>query len=133
MMESQEENNLKCEIQESNDKNEINDIDSILNNENFFQDKEFQDQFHFFDEDNLMAQHIDYFENYTVKMLHHIANYYKISKTRIKKEELIQLIIDFENNPENSELVYNRKRMWHYINELKNDSYFSKFVIFFNS
>ena len=132
-MESQQENNLIYEIQENSNKNEMNDVDSILNNENFFQDKEFQDQFQFFEEDNLMAQHIDYFENYTVKMLQHIANYYKIQKTRLKKEELIQLIIQFENNVENSEVVYNRKRMWHYVNELKNDSYFSKFVIFFNS
>lgn len=133
MMESLQENNLKYEILENPNKNEVNDVDSILNNDNFFQDKEFQDQFQFFEEDNLMAQHIDYFENYTVKMLQHIANYYKIPKSRLKKEELIQLIIQFENEPENSEIVYNRKRMWHYMNELKNDSYFSKFLIFFNS
>jgi len=132
-MESLQENNLKYEILENPNKNEVNDVDSILNNDNFFQDKEFQDQFQFFEEDNLMAQHIDYFENYTVKMLQHIANYYKIPKSRLKKEELIQLIIQFENEPENSEIVYNRKRMWHYMNELKNDSYFSKFLIFFNS
>jgi len=65
-------------------------------------------------------------------MLQHIANYYKIPKTKLKKEELIQLIIQFENQDENSEEVYNRKRLWHYINELKNDSYFSKFVLFLN-
>jgi hypothetical protein len=132
-MEALQENNLKYEILENPNKNEVNDVDSILNNDNFFHDKEFQDQFQFFEEDNLMAQHIDYFENYTVKMLQHIANYYKIPKSRLKKEELIQLIIQFENEPENSEIVYNRKRMWHYMNELKNDSYFSKFLIFFNS
>ena len=129
-MEALQENNLKYEILENPNKNEVNDVDSILNNDNFFHDKEFQDQFQFFEEDNLMAQHIDYFENYTVKMLQHIANYYKIPKSRLKKEELIQLIIQFENEPENSEIVYNRKRMWHYMNELKNDSYFSKFLIF---
>ena len=133
MMESKPENNLKYEIEENGNINDMKDIDSILNNENFFQDKDFHEQFQFFDEDNLMAQHIDYFENYTVKMLQHIANYYKIPKTRLKKEELIQLIIQFESLDENSELVYNRKRMWHYITELKNDSYFSKFVLFFNS
>jgi len=132
-MEAHEENNLKYEINENSNIHELNDIDSILNNDNFFNDKEFHAQFQFFEEDNLMAQHIDYFENYTVKMLQHITNYYKIPKNRLKKEELIQLIIQFENNSENSKLVYNRKRMWHYMNELKNDSYFSKFVIFFNS
>uniref|UniRef100_A0A6C0CIU9 Uncharacterized protein n=1 Tax=viral metagenome TaxID=1070528 RepID=A0A6C0CIU9_9ZZZZ len=133
MIECVEENNLNYEIKENNNISNNNDVDSILNNENFFQNCEFQEQFQFFDEDNLMAQHVDYFENYTLKMLNHICNYYKISKTRLKKEQIIELIIQFENNPDNSVLVYERKRMWHYINELKNDSYFSKFVIFFNS
>ena len=73
---------------------------------------------------------MDYYENYNIKMLHHIANYYKIPKNRLKKDELIGLIIQFENDPENSELVYNRKRLWYYINELKDDKYFSKFIIF---
>jgi hypothetical protein len=141
-MEKLQENNLKYEILENINKNkileninknEINDIDNILNNENFFNDKEFHDQFQFFEQDNLMALHIDYFENYTVKMLQHIANYYKIPRSRLKKEELIQLIIQFENEPENSNKVCNRKRMWYYMNELKNDPYFSKFLIFFNS
>jgi len=139
MMDSKQENNLKCEIKENINNNEMNDvesslnnIESILNNENFFQDKDFQEEFQFFDEDNIMAQHVDYFENYTVKMLQHIANYYHIPKTKLKKEELIQLIIQFENQDENSEVVYNRKRMWHYITELKNDSFFSKFVLFLN-
>ena len=132
MMESKQENNLKYEIKENTNNKQMNDVDSILNNENFFQDKDFQEEFQFFDEDNIMAQHIDYFENYTVKMLQHIANYYKIPKSKLKKEELIQLIIQFENQDENSEEVYNRKRMWHYITELKNDSYFSKFILFLN-
>ena len=132
MMESKQENNLKYEIKENTNNKQMNDVDSILNNENFFHDKDFHEEFQFFDQDNIMAQHIDYFENYTVKMLQHIANYYKIPKTKLKKEELIQLIIQFENQEENSEEVYNRKRLWHYINELKNDSYFSKFVLFLN-
>jgi len=132
MMESKQENNLKYKIKENINNNEMNDVDSILNNENFFHDKDFHEEFQFFDEDNIMAQHIDYFENYTVKMLQHIANYYKIPKSKLKKDELIQLIIQFENQEENSEEVYNRKRLWHYINELKNDSYFSKFVLFLN-
>ena len=80
-----------------------------------------------------MAKQIDYLENYNVKMLHHIANYYKIPKKKLKKEQLIQLIIEFENDTNNDIMVYNRKKMWHYMNELKNDTYFSKFVIFFNS
>jgi hypothetical protein len=126
--------NLKYEIKESTILENQNDIDSMINNENFFSDiDEFNDEFLFFEEDNLIAQQIDYSENYTLKMLTQIASYYKITKKKVKKEQLIELILSFENDPDNSEKVYNRKRMWHYLNELKNDSYFSKYVIFYNS
>ncbi|MDA7464102.1 hypothetical protein N8996_04865 [Candidatus Poseidonia alphae] len=126
--------NLKYEIKESLILKNHNDIDSMMNNENFFSDiDEFKDEFLFFEEDNLIAQQIDYSENYTLKMLTQIASYYKLNKRKVKKDELIELILSFENDPENSEKVYNRKRMWHYLNELKSDSYFSKYVIFYNS
>ena len=79
--------------------------------------------------DNTLALHIDYSENYTIKMLHHICSYYNIPKHRIKKDELITRIIDYENNPENSYRVYNSKRYWHYIHELQQDDYFTPFLI----
>ena len=131
--------NLNYEINEpvcnSNNEEKMK-IDSLLNNESFFpeftnnSDVDYYTQFDDFESDNLMAQHMDYYENYNIKMLHHIINYYQIPKGRLKKDELIELIIQFENNPDNSAIVYNRKRLWHYINELKSDKYFSKFVIF---
>jgi len=124
------EDKLQYEIQEpSNSLSENkNEIDNLINNESFFSDFEEEDEP--FEFDNLMAQHIDYFENYSIKLLHHIANYYNISKRKLNKEELIATIIQYENNPENALIVYNRKRLWHFLNELKNDSYFGKFVIF---
>lgn len=110
-------------------------ISNILNDENFFYDSNCpSDNDEFIDngyEDNILAQQIDYLENYNLKMLHHIANYYSIPKTRMKKSDLIEMITHFENNPENSHIVYNRKRLWHYINELKGDDYFSKFIMCF--
>lgn len=109
---------------------EKNDVDSILNNDYFFSDS--KEETEWFDDtnDNLMSQHIDYFENYTLKELHHISNYYNIPKKKLKKDELIELIIQFENNSDNSLIVYNRKRFWHYLQELKTDSYFGKFIGF---
>jgi len=115
------------------------EIDKMMLNECFFSELDLDDEddgFHnnmndeLNDDDNLIAQHVDYFENYTLKMLHHIANYYEIPKRRLKKEELIELIIQFENESENSLNVYNRKRCWHYIHELQNDTYFGKFISF---
>jgi hypothetical protein len=115
------------------------EIDKMMLNECFFSELDLDDEddgFHnnmndeLNDDDNLIAQHVDYFENYTLKMLHHIVNYYEIPKRRLKKEELIELIIQFENESENSLNVYNRKRCWHYIHELQNDTYFEKFISF---
>jgi|TARA_B110000967_G_scaffold190246_1_gene214756 hypothetical protein len=107
---------------------EKNEIDDLLNDGSFFYD--FKTEIDSVDQDNMMAQHVDYFENYNMKQLHHISNYYQIPKRKLKKEELIELIIQFENDENNVEVVYNRKRLWHCLTELKDDEYFSKFVIF---
>ena len=135
-----ETNDLGPPICEASEKIEI---DKMMLNECFFSELDLDDGavgFHsnmddelddeLKGDDNLVAQHVDYFENYTLKMLHHIANYYEIPKRRLKKEELIELIIQFENESENSLNVYNRKRCWHYIHELQNDTYFGKYVSF---
>ena len=84
-------------------------------------------------DDNLanefMTQQFYYDENYTMKELYHIANYYDISKRKKKKAELIDDIIAFELDNENCEVVETRKRLWFYVNEIKNDNYLSKFII----
>ena len=84
-------------------------------------------------DDNLanefMTQQFYYDENYTMKELYHIANYYEISKRKKKKAELIDDIIAFELDNENCEIVETRKRLWFYLNEIKNDNYLSKFII----
>lgn len=76
-----------------------------------------------------MTQQFYYDENYTMKELYHIANYYDISKRKKKKAELIDDIISFELDNENCEVVETRKRLWFYVNEIKNDNYLSKFII----
>ena len=70
---------LEYEIKDSEftiDIDAKNDIDSMLNSEGFFSD--FKEQFDLFDHDNMTALNVDYFENYNLKMLYHIANYYNI-------------------------------------------------------
>ena len=109
------------------------EIDILLNNDNFFYentDNNTDDNNNYLETDNILSQQIDYSQNYNVKKLTHIAKYYNLNIKKNKKEEIIDNIIQFENNPENSILVYNRKRLWYYLNELKNDHYFSKFIIF---
>lgn len=72
----------------------------------------------------------DYMTNYTVKQLTHILNYYKLNIGRLRKNEMVQLIILFENEDENNLIVNQRQQKWFYINELKKDNYFNKFILF---
>ena len=76
-----------------------------------------------------VAQELHYNENFTVKQLNKIAEYYEISKRKKKKCELIEEIVLFENNPENHEIVSRRVMLWEYIEEIKKDKYLSKFLI----
>ncbi len=77
------------------------------------------------------AQQLNYDENYTLKQLGYIADYYEISKRKNKrKADLIEAIVIFENNAENSEIVSKRAMLWEYMEEIKADKYLSKFLIF---
>ena len=72
--------------------------------------------------------------NFTVKQLTQICEYYNLSKdiklNKMKKQEIIEQIIMFENNDDNYDIVLKRKELWYYMNELKNDKQMKKFVIF---
>ena len=50
--------------------------------------------------DDYMANEINYSTNYTRKELDRIADYYEISKRKKKKDEIIQDIVIFEQDPE---------------------------------
>jgi hypothetical protein len=76
------------------------------------------------------ALEIEYNTNYTVKSLGQIFDYYDISKRKLRKDEMVQMLIMFEEDPENIEIVEKRKRMWSYVKELKEDEYFTKYILF---
>ena len=76
------------------------------------------------------AQEINYDTNFTKKELEKILDYYEISKRRKKKEQMIGEIILYEKNDENIYMVFQRKKLWGYIKELKEDTYLRQFIIF---
>ena len=80
--------------------------------------------------DNYVALELYYQENFTLKDLHKICDYYEISRRKLRKDEIVQEIVLYECDPNNSEMVQKRKLLWFYVSELKNDKYFKKFVIF---
>jgi len=83
--------------------------------------------------DLMVPQFINYSENYTVKQLLLICDYYGIGKelktNKCTKDVIIQILIDFEMNPINSDIVFKRQNLWFYMNELKNDKFMKKFVL----
>ena len=84
-------------------------------------------------ENKLCTELIDYDINYTVKQILLICEYYGISKdlrvTKCNKSDILHTLIIYENNIENLERVNKRKKLWHYINELKNDKFMKKYVL----
>jgi hypothetical protein len=71
-----------------------------------------------------------YYNTYTVKNLSHILQYYGLQKNKMVKEEMIQVLLFFETDPLNKFTVEHRLRLWKNIQELKTDSYFSKYILF---
>ena len=83
--------------------------------------------------DNMYPEIVNYKINFTVKQLMQVCEYYGISKNmksaKANKDEIINNIVLFENNPDNYSIVIKRKLMWYYIEELKSDKFMKKFVL----
>lgn len=98
----------------------IDNMENLINN-TYLQDNEDN-------EDNTMAMHIEYELNYTIKQLKAISDYYNLTIRKLKKNEIIDNIILFEVEDENQTVVYSRKRLWYFVEELKNDRFFDNII-----
>ena len=78
---------------------------------------------------SMLALELEYSINYTVKSLSMIMDYYKLSRRKLCKQRMIQLIVSYELDNDNLDIVNKRKLLWGYIKELKEDEYFSKFIL----
>jgi hypothetical protein len=118
--------------------NESN-IDDILKQMDNLADFEDLGDFGDFDEfqdieldDLKIPEIINYNENYTVKELLLICEYYGIAKElkakKCNKEIIIEFLVDFESKITNTEVVCKRKNLWFYMNELKSDKFMKKYI-----
>lgn len=82
------------------------------------------------DSNNILQMQLEYDENYTMMELKRIMEYYGLSKRRKNKATIIEELIMFETNIQNQIIVSRRRRLWHYMEEIKIDNYLSKFVNF---
>ena len=80
-----------------------------------------------------LPQLINYQENFTIKELMLICEYYGFAKElktkKYNKEEIVYFLVEYELNPLNTDIVYKRQNMWFYMNELKNDKFMKKYIL----
>jgi hypothetical protein len=130
------------EVKNNTDSNKIIDLNELKNEINYNSIQETFETFEIFNyngESELTTQELqdkayilenDYLNNYTVKSLGQIMDYYELNKKNLKKDEIVQILVIFESEPQNEPLVEKRLRLWENIKELKKDKYFSKYIIF---
>jgi len=132
---------------EKDEKKEEGNISYFFNDDNFNEEENLLELMKEFEEmeiekatnetsiedDFLYAEIQNYTDNYTVKQLMQICDYYGISKDikifKCKKPDLVNYLLVFENDGINFDLVMKRKQLWHCIEELKNDKYMKKFLL----
>ncbi len=126
--------NITCEFRDDSPNENLCEIEKLLND---FEQINYTNTTIYnricIEDDDLYTEMVNYDVNYTVKQLLLICDYYGLMKdvrtNKMKKQDLIEQILLFENNIENYEVVTRRKELWYYINELKNDKMMKKFVI----
>jgi hypothetical protein len=74
-----------------------------------------------------------FYKDFTLKNLMKICKYYSISKfinsSKCKKQHVIDIIIFFENQSENYEIVQQRHKMWAFMTEIMDDKNMKKYII----
>jgi hypothetical protein len=85
------------------------------------------------DDELTIPKMINYHENLTVKELLLICDYYGFAKelksNKCNKEQIIEILVSFESDLNNSDIVFKRQNMWFYMSELKNDKFMKKYLL----
>lgn len=118
---------LTEEISSEQDININNEIEDILKNNMYTSNT------YIHSNELLFNDQLYYSDEYTVKELLKICKYYGIDKNiksaKCKKQDIISAIIFFESLPENFEKVFQRNKMWTYMNELKMDIKMKEYIL----
>jgi len=85
------------------------------------------------DDELTIPKMINYHENFTVKELLLICDYYGFAKelknNKCNKDQIIEILVSFESDLNNSDIVFKRQNMWFYMSELKNDKFMKKYLL----
>jgi hypothetical protein len=121
--------NIKCSIIDTIQKDTNTNLDDIMN---CIEEKEKKYDPGKYENENFTAIYYlleEEYNQFTKKELERICDYYKISKRKKKKSDLIQDIIIFEQDELNTEIANKRNELWYCIEQIKNDNYLKKFLI----
>ena len=122
--------NIKCSIIDHIKKDTTSDLKDIMK---CVEEKENESSKNYdIESENFTAIYYlleEEYNEFTKKELEIICDYYKISKRKKRKGDLIQDIIIFEQDEQNAEIANRRNELWYCIEQIKNDNYLKKFLI----
>ena len=115
------------------DKNDDSEFDMNELLQQFENTADSTDAYSVMNTDLMIPYMMHYSDNFTIKELFLICDYYGISKelkaNKCTKDLIVQFLVEFETNPDNNDIVFKRQNMWFYMNELKNDKFMKKYVL----
>ena len=137
-MNSPDESNIQCILNEPEDY-PFYDAEFILSQFNFANiseseeeededeedaDKDDEDK----DEEATELDQLSLFDK-SAKQLAIICEYYGLLKSKLKKQEMIEKILQFENDSLNKKVMTTRYKIWNVMDKLKQDKIMKKYII----
>ena len=131
------ESNIQCILNEAEDY-PFYDAEFILSQFNFANiseseeededeedaDKDDEDK----DEEATELDQLSLFDK-SAKQLAIICEYYGLLKSKLKKQEMIEKILQFENDSLNKKVMTTRYKIWNVMDKLKQDKIMKKYII----
>lgn len=117
--------NINFFLLEDENNNKHKNENTIVDLSNFINDDDIQEH-QTYDIEQLGL----YYKEYNIKSITQILQYYGIYKRKMIKDEMIQVLLFFETDEKNRDIVFRRVRLWQNIQELKDDPYFRKYIMF---
>lgn len=82
---------------------------------------------------SIVTESNNYNVNFTIKQLLVICDFYGLSKmlksNKNNKEYIVNVLVLFEKDCANQDIVSKRRNMWYFMAELKNDKFMKKYII----
>ena len=125
--------NIHFFLHEDEIKNEnkiISPEDLIKLNSEIIESASYEEEEQSYDIYDIEQLELCYKTNYNVKALTQLLQYYGIYKSKMVKDEMIQVLLFFETDPQNKAIVHKRLRLWQNLKELKTDAFLGKYIIF---